>query len=392
MKKHLLNYVSVITLLTLSSPLLAQVDSRLRVHVQDLHASHNTIFAAENTTSVFSALDISTEVDGIRVAATAYWLKQADKSQFDLKVSEAFYDFTLHNWYLSAGKKKLDWDVGYGFRPLDMFSPTQALAIYTAVPPGVFMVVGDYFTESGNTSVLCNETASYYLEDGRNVPKSSGCGGRYYHYFTGFEAQLIGHYDNKLGFRLGGNALKVIGNSLSLHSSLLWQQNYRSPVFDNQALTQTDSAVVTSQWHSNSVQALLGFNYTFASGITVIAEYWHDGRAPHDKQWRALIQASQTSAQPHQLMMMRSHFATQNLFRDNLMLHLRTSSGHWRPELTVLTNPRDNSLLINTRLCNKGLRSSQYCLGLRQYAGGSDSIYEQLSYNTTWYLNMEIQL
>ncbi|MBQ4849976.1 hypothetical protein [Pseudoalteromonas sp. MMG012] len=368
-------------------------DIKYRMNIQDLTATGQDIFVASNTTSLFSALDISTEYEGLRVAATASWLKVGGQRDTDVQVSEAFYDFTIENWFMSAGKKKVDWDVGYGFRPLDMFSPTDSLAIYTAIPPGAIMVTGDYFLESGNVTLICNESSPDYLERGVKVNKSTGCGGRYYGYFEGFEAQVLGHYDEDLGMRVGGSALTVIGENLELHGSLLWQENYRTPALYNIHIGQNDRiSGVNTQWKNNSIQALLGVNYSFQSGITVIAEYWHDGRAPSDRQWRDVINLSQSTSDQHQLQMLRSHFATQSLFQDNAMVHIRTSSTQWSPSLTLLTNPNDNSVLIDGELCYGGVTASQLCMGIRQYTGGAETIYEQLSYERTWYFTMEINL
>jgi len=371
-----------------------QFDSQIRVHGQDLKGSNQAIFSAKNTSSIFSALDVTLEGEGLRFAATASVYKEGGTSKTDFTMSEVFYDFITQDWFLSIGKKKVDWDIAYGFRPLDMFSPTDSLAIYTAVPPGALMITGDYFTESGNITLICNETKPDYLERGIKVKQSYGCGARYYQFFDGYEAQAVAHFDEKLGFRIGGSILTVIGDSLELHSSLLWQQHYRSPkvtqLYKN-TLYEYDN--VETIWRTGSLQALVGFNYSFSIGVTAIVEYWHDGRAASDKQWRALIaNANNEGVQDYQLELYQAHFATQNLFRDSVMVHLRTSNTTWQPSITWLTNPQDNSMLINSKLCYSHFKNGRICLGYSNYAGGSETIYEQLSYQQTGHLSVEIKL
>ncbi|MEK0161983.1 hypothetical protein WLQ65_23035 [Pseudoalteromonas piscicida] len=394
MQKRINRYLlsAILTAVSYSANATAEFDTTWRMNIQDLSASNSRIFNEQDTTSWFTALDISSEFKGIRVAATANWIKTGGVSELDLEVSEAYYDFTVGDWFASVGKKKLDWDVGYGFRPLDMFSPTDSLAVYTAVPPGAWMAVGDYFTETGNISLVCNETTPDYLEKGVKVAASLGCGGRYYQYFDDFEAQAVVHYDEKLGARVGGSALTVIGDSLEIHGSLLWQQKHRMPVFEQGALL-SDYFVpsVQTQWQRGSVQALMGINYSFRFGMTLIAEYWHDGRAPSNAQWRNLIAVADGNMDRHQLQVMRGHFATQNLFRDNLMLHLRTSSTAWQPTLTWVVNPSDNSMLVDGKLCYSGFKNHSLCGGVRQYGGGDESIYEQLSFDKTWYFSTELK-
>ncbi|MBR8845641.1 MULTISPECIES: hypothetical protein [Pseudoalteromonas] len=394
MQKRINHYLlsTILTLLSYSANATVEFDTTLRMNIQDLSASNGQIFDEKDTTSWFTALDVSSEFNGIRVAATANWMKIAGGSELNVEVSEAYYDFTLGDWFASVGKKKLDWDVGYGFRPLDMFSPTDSLAVYTAVPPGAWMVVGDYFTETGSVSLVCNETTPDYLEKGVKVAASAGCGGRYYRYFESFEAQAVAHYDEKLGVRVGGSAVTVIGDSMEIHSSLLWQQRHRMPIFDPRIL-QSDSFIpsVQTQWQRGSLQALMGINYSFRFGMTLIAEYWYDGRSPSNTQWRDLIRAADGNIESHQLHVMRGHFATQNLFRDNLLLHLRTSSTTWQPTLTWVVNPSDNSMLIDGKLCYSGFKNSPLCGGIRQYVGGNESIYEQLSFDKTWYFSTELK-
>lgn len=391
---YLINLLFFIVLSLFGVKVIAEIhtDHSLRFNAQDLTATDQDIFSAQDTSSLFAAIDMSMEAEGIRIAATANWNKEGEQSETDLQFSEAFYDFSWGNWLLSAGKKKLDWDVGYGFRPLDMFSPTDSLAIYNAVPPGAVMLVGDYFTDVGNISLLCNETSPDYLQRGMRVAKGGGCGGRYYQYFDHFEAQWVTHYDEKLGVRLGGSGQTVIGESLELHGSLLWQENYRTPSFNKVSVGDTFIPEVETQWRRGAIQSLFGMNYSLASGMTVIAEYWHDGRAPSDGQWREVLHASKESKLDYAQKILRGHFANQNLFRDNLMLHLRASKEVWRPELTWVLNPNDGSMFIDGQLCYHGKSERQLCSGLRQYAGGDESIYEHLSYQTSWYFEIEVKL
>ncbi|RXE86204.1 hypothetical protein [Pseudoalteromonas sp. A757] len=394
--QKLINYYllsAILTLLSYSANATVEFDTAWRMNVQELNASNSRIFDEKDTTFWFTALDVSTEFNGIRVAATANWMTMAGVSELDVDVSEAYYDLMLGDWFASVGKKKLDWDVGYGFRPLDMFSPTDSLAVYTAVPPGTWMAVGDYFTETGSVSLLCNETVPDYLEKGAKVAASFGCGGRYYRYFENFEAQAVAHYDEKLGARVGGSAVTVIGDSMEIHGSLLWQQRHRMPVFDPHTL-QSDSFLpsVQTQWRRGSLQALMGINYSLHFGVTLIAEYWYDGRAPSNGQWRNLIAAADGNIESHQLRVMRGHFATQNLFRNNLMLHLRTTSSTvWQPALTWVVNPNDNSMLIDGKLCYSGFKHNSLCGGIRQYAGDNEAIYKQLSFGRTWYFSTELK-
>jgi hypothetical protein len=82
-------------------------------------------------------------------------------------------------------------------------------------------------------------------------------------------------------------------------------------------------------------------------------------------------------------------FSSQNLFQHNVMLHLRAANDHWRPELTLVYNPIDPTLLINGKLCYVWADSQQLSLGFRRYAGQSKGIYRQLAFDHSIYLGAE---
>ena len=50
-------------------------------------------------------------------------------SKQKLEFSEAYWSIDEGNWSFSAGKRKRDFDVNYGLRPLDLFSTTDTFAL-----------------------------------------------------------------------------------------------------------------------------------------------------------------------------------------------------------------------------------------------------------------------
>lgn len=371
----------LILTLSLLNPAFAgsQLNTAVRAQQQYSQADHSQFFQTADAHLSFAALDVDYEVGGMRVATTLSMTK-LQRTETKFTISEAYYDFSLAQWFGSIGKKKVDWGVGYGFRPLDLFSPTKSLALYTAVPPGSYVVTGDYFTQRGNVSLLCNESKRLYLDKGRATTSSFGCGGRYYHYFDNVESQFIAHFDRRMGWRVGGSAVTVFREATALYGSLLWQSRYQSPTFKrglNNAWTQTT-------WHENSLQALIGVNHSMMAGVNVIAEYWFDGRAPKQHQWRQVLEMGSAS--------LRGHYATQNLFQHNLMLHVRGHDKAWQPSFTAVLNPQDSSMFIDGKLCYSQIQGRQFCAGARRYLGSALSIYGQLGQQQVAYLSLEIKL
>ena len=373
----------------------------LRSQISSMQASNSVLFPANNNQNYFLALDTTVETKGLRFSATAWRAQNRDSIDSQIKLSELVYDFSLADWQLSIGKKKLDWDVGYGFRPLDMFSPTAPLALNTAVSPGAWMVTGDWFTSDGTLTLICNESQPTFTEQQVLTKSGVGCGARYYQYFDQWEVQSLVHYDSQVKTRIGFSALSVLTNNLEFHSSLLWQQQYRTSVFQASALTNTHFVnPVTVETKHNALQLLGGLNYSTDHGVNFILEYWYDGRSPSAAQWQAVIQAAKTQHQQinqqplarYQLQAEQQMFSSQNLFQQNLMLNVMAKRGALTPKLMMLLNPEDKGLLLNLRLCYDFNAGHSIELGARFYTGPANSVYRQLDYDTIYYLNINIVL
>ncbi|WKE64772.1 hypothetical protein PVT67_14025 [Gallaecimonas kandeliae] len=388
----MLKRLCLLLLLVQHCALATEWDTRLRAQERAERASGSALFPAESGQSQFAALDLGVKSQGIGLAATAWYQNQGSGSDADLELAELFYDFSIDDWFVSAGKKKLDWGVGYGFRPLDLFSPTDPLALYTSVAPGSWQLSADRFDDDGNWTWVCNQSRPYYHAPGRQ-PQGNGCGLRRYSDLGGWELQYLAHYDSKLKWRLGGSAVTVLSDRLEFHGSLLWQQAYQVADFHPERLA-ADTFInpVVSADKRGAWQGLVGLNYSTDWGATLILEYWYDGRSPSDRDWKEMLarpgQASPFRA--YQLMAERQMFASQNLFRNTLMLHLRSSGEHWRPELTMLLDPIDKGLSIHGKVCYYFASGDKLELGAKHYLGAADSVYRQLDFETTYYLGVEL--
>jgi hypothetical protein len=370
----------------------------LRTQARIQEASESTLFPGENTQALFSALDTNIEYNGFRLAATGWFEKQGNSSLSKIELSELFYDFSVNEWQFSAGKKKIDWDVGYGYRPLDMFSPVDSLALYTAVSPGVWLVSGDWFTDDGTISILCNQTKKNYGRQENQPSDSWGCGGRYYQYFSEWEVQIVTHYDRDVKLRVGASALLVYGNALEFHGSILWQEKYITPKF-YEARTHLDyfSEPVVDEYDHSAMQLLSGITYSNNLGMSFILEYWYDGRSPSHSEWSRFLtlvehQGKKENKNPLDVGILSSEqrmYSSQNLFQHNVMLNIRAGNESWRPEVTFLLNPQDNGILIDTKVCYYWSAGHHIELGMRHFGGAKSSVYGQLEYDNIYSIGAE---
>lgn len=243
-------------------------------------------------------------------------------------------------------------------------------------------------------TTLCNQSQVFYKVVGQQQDKSLGCGVRYYGYFDEFELQGLAHYDQDMKLRFGGSALTVLNDSLEVHASILWQQTYLGAQFTQPDLNATEFInPVKSLWQHGALQSLIGINFSTPYGVTLIAEYWFDGRSPSKKQWKSMIgsldaQIATSASNPlsrHHIKAQQQLFSSQNLFKNTLMLHTRYKHNNWRPELTLLLNPDDLGLSVNTKLNYVWPNGHTAQFGFKRYLGPANSIYKQLDFDTTVY-------
>lgn len=387
-------------LLALWQPALA-VDAHfdVRSQGQGQQASGSALFPAEDGWEQMTALDATVGYHGARLAATAWNDSEGSQSDQRVTLSELFYDFNFRDLYFSVGKKKINWGVGYGFRPLDMFSPVPPLALFTAVEPGAWQLSADYFKADSSLTLLCTQSQPTYRIAGRLVEPGVGCGGRYHRMAGALGWQVLAEYDSRLKSRVGGSVVDVLGDTLEVHAALLWQQRYYAPEFHPERVGLDQFAnPVTTESRRSAWQAVAGITYTNSHKLSVILEYWYDGRAPSHAEWRSLLaathmQAAQAWNHPvygYQLSAERQMFATQNLFRQSLMLHLRMPLTHWRPQFTLVYDPQDKGFMVDGKVGYYWANGNNVSLGARWYGGPPNAVYRQLAYKRILYLGAEL--
>ncbi len=301
-----------------------------------------------------------------------------------LELSEAYWSIDEGNWSFSAGKRKRDFDVNYGLRPLDLFSPTDTLALYTVVAPGVWQAAADWFGADNAWTLLCNQTEQVFRRYGQTLPASTGCGARYYQQAGDLEWQALAHYDEDIGWRVGASQVWVINDGLALQGSLLWQQHYWTnrwiewPTSLKPAGIATARPLADAVQQQGALQLSTGLNYTAAAGWNLILEYSYDGQASADRDWQALQQRLQGPAlQALERQSSLQLFSGRQLTRQQWLLHLR-AEGDWHPSLTLLYQPAVTGLLISGAVSYSVSDQFKINLGIKHFAGPADSSFRLL--------------
>jgi len=305
-------------------------------------------------------------------------------SDQQLEFSEAYWSIDAGNWSFSAGKRKRDFDVNYGLRPLDLFSPTDTLALYTVVAPGVWQAAADWFGADNAWTLLCNQTESGFRRYGQLLPASTGCGARYYQQAGDLEWQALAHYDADIGWRFGASQVWVLNDGLALQGSLLWQQHYWTnqwihwPTSQWPAGSSPNRPLADAVQQQGAWQLSTGLNYTHAAGWNLLLEYSYDGQASADNDWQLLQQRLQGPAlQAREQQSSLQLFSGRQLTRQQWLLHLR-ADGDWQPSLTLLYQPAVTGLLISGAVSYSVSDKFEINLGIKHFAGPADSSFRLL--------------
>lgn len=313
-------------------------------------------------------------------------------SESTLTLSELFWqgEWSVFDQPLdmTAGKIRLDWGVGYGYRPLDLFLPYQRNPLGIQIEEGVGVIALSSYQEIGEWTLLATDSSWGRLSDAQLVQQNEqqGFGLRHYRLVGDSEWQGILYYDDVRRGLVGGSWVSVLNSAWAVHSSWLYQSEY----WQYKAQSERPIELVKRQ---HAGQFLFGLNWANSAGHNVIAEYWYDGRSWDAEQWQ-YTQSNINALNQQGLMQMAFSYAqgyqAANLMAHNVMLHwTRDSRGtawlgidNLTPTLDVLWSVEDGGLIvtpaINWQAYDSGATSLECELAARFFGGEADSVFANL--------------
>jgi len=310
-----------------------------------------------------------------------------------LLVNEAYVDSGSGENRISAGKKILSGDVGYGFRPTDVIQREARLQVLPPALEGVPNLSLQRFTaETAYSIVIANPG------HGRGGdPRDDGSLAlRYYRRAGGTDLHGVARFSDRFRVETGTAISAVPRESLELHASFLVQRRgerqvpLAEPASPDDLLT-PDRAVETQTLRS-AKKALAGFTWTWDSGWSFIGEAWWDGTAPTAADWKRLAsQARQRGALAGapgvppgavagSLAASTQLFQLPGLSRRTALAHLAwtdPAGGGWTAALDVLRTPEDGGCSVTAVAGWEGNRW-RFDAGLRRFGGRPDSAYRLL--------------
>lgn len=337
--------------------------------------------------------DSSQSFDADFIAQELFW-------QGSLDIQDHVIDITL-------GKVRLDWGVGYGYRPLDIFKPYRRNPIGIQVEEGTGTALLSSFDMQGEWSLVYTDS-SWTQQEGSELEEATeqqGFGFRRYALVGDTEWQAIGYYDDIRKGLIGGSIVTVLNTSWALHSSATYQRYYYTY---QQPQASSDSAInellspVSLVREEDGFQWLVGLNWANAVGNNIILEYWYDSRSWDKSDWSQALNRSEILSQSAQLSPLAASYANgylqTNLVAHNVMFHWSLDSSAWSqwewsndklwlekltPTFDVLLSPEDGGVIatqwLNYLAHDNGDSSLEMEIAARFMTGDSDSAYANLS-------------
>jgi hypothetical protein len=318
-------------------------------------------------------------------------LEYQDKSaEAELIISELFWqssvDIANTSLDLQLGKVRVDWGVGYGYRPLDIFTPYRRNPVGIQVEEGAGVASVSYFDNQGEWSLIYTDS-SWTQQQGNELEEQSeqqGIGIRRYALVGDTEYQWVAYYDDVRQGLLGASVVTVLDAAWEFHGSAVYQSKYLS--YQQPSITLYP---VTLEKEENAYQALVGFTWANAVGNSIVLEYWYDSRAWSKSDWNnAFIVATPSYQQG---------FNQANMVQHNMMFHWSLDPNAWStwewsrdiswlsqftPTFDVLYSPEDNGVIatqwLNYLVHDNGDSSIEMELAARFLTGKSDSAYANL--------------
>lgn len=299
---------------------------------------------------------------------------------------------------ISVGKLKVDWGVGYGYRPLDLFKPYRQNPIKLVAEEGAGIFMFSHYDLDGEWSLIASDSSWTQMTQSAldKAAEQQGAGVRRYRLVDSTEWQWLAYYDNVRKGALGGSVRTVYSDALSLHASLLWQHQSVAYQIPDEMLKPVEVGEDGEAW-----QGLMGVNWSTQSGHSVLLEYWYDSRAWSEDAWQlATDRAQQLKLQPMTAPLAASYaqgLQHANLVQHNLMFHWRWDSHAWMawhginsalwladmtPTLDVLFSPQDGGVIVTQWINYQWLDTGKYSVELefaaRFLTGDSQSTYAQI--------------
>ncbi|WP_408692745.1 hypothetical protein [Vibrio fortis] len=308
-------------------------------------------------------------------------------------LGEQYIDVTL-------GKMRLDWGVGYGYRPLDVIKPYRQNPVGILAEEGAGVASLSMFDDSGEWTLLYSDSSwgSQEVNQLERASEQQGVGFKRYNLIGDHEYQWLAYYDDVRHGLLGASLVSVLNLAWEFHGSMVYQRHSLG-----YSLPDDQYQPVQLEEQGDAFQALVGLTWANDTGHNIVLEYWYDSRAWSHSEWQTAIDRAQDlSLMPATQPLVSAYtqgYQHANIVEHNLMAHWSLDSSGWRhwfadgastwawlddvtPTLDLMIAPQDGGIIatqwINYQAIDNGSASVELELAARFLGGNKDSAYANL--------------
>lgn len=302
--------------------------------------------------------------------------EQGGTTSSSARSNELYFSDDLGAWQLSAGKKIVGWDVGYGFRPNDVVQQEVRRTLLTVTPEGRPLFQAEHFDADTSTALVWVHPLRVNASDeAQRWAQESALAARWYRRAGTADTYVFARLGRHTGASTGAALAWVATDALELHASARVLQRH-----DGWATSATEAvAAGTTPAHNPwtvatqgpATQLLLGAQWTGEARQSVIVEAWHDGTALAARDWRdwtartaALSSSASRAGLPEaartglggQLAWQATPLEGPGLHRDNVFVRLAWQPEPWQFTLDALLTPTDEGHMVTAGLQWQGDR------------------------------------
>jgi hypothetical protein len=316
-------------------------------------------------------------------------------------VNELFYEADLLGQHFTLGKKVVSWDVGFGFRPLDVVQQEDRRALHPFALEGVPLVAWELFGESWAVALLYANP----LRGRAPLPRDDeSVALRHYQKLGPVDVHLVARYSGRTRLQAGAAAAVVLGEALELHASSRYQR--RGERFAIPAALADGAPLAASEPPATTVSAdvlaaLLGFTLTPGFGLSILGEAWFDPAGGTADEWSALGALAERQrallgdpAVPGAAVLANlawelRAFDRPSLLRENLFLRVSWKKERFEPAADVLFTPADGGFVATAAVAYQGERT-RIDGGLRLFGGPARSAYRLFPESAIFYAALQV--
>lgn len=388
----------------------ADAQMKLRLIPEYHQENPDSLFAAGIAYSDFGRNRIQQEAE-LRAAAEGLGLVATGRSTAmekakpdnQLIVNELYYETKLWEQRVSAGKKIMSWDVGFGFRPLDLIQQENRRAIFTSTLEGIPFLAWDRFNETSAWTVLLANPGRRQAGSARD---DESLAAKAYFRRDNTDLHVVMRVSERNEWETGAAMTQVAEEGLEWHGSVVYQRRYEKIL--NAMADQTASPLsgidpVHARNRRDGTKALLGMTWTASSGVSVLAEAWYDKSAYTSSEWAAVADLARRQSAllgatgiPDQavrgnIAYSLRYFDRANLLQQNLLLRVsyKGASGSLEPAADILYTPQDRGWVATL---SAGYEGNRYRIdaGCRVFGGADGSAYRLLAEKQVAYVAGQI--